>query len=262
MTAGFLATLAGLGFVGALLSGLVGVGGAVVAIPLLYYVPPRLGVGVLGIKEVSGVTMAQVLAGAVVGAVVHGVRGGMHRPLAVIAGTSMACASLAGAVVSRHVSDRLMLAVFGMMAALALILMFLPAPPDTLGFGSSTTVEFDRRAAVAYPAAIGFVSGLVGAGGAFLLMPVLMGVMRIPLRLSIGTSLAVAGAAAATGFLGKLLAGQVPLWPTTAVVAGTIGGAMVGARLSLRTPTRLLRACLVVLIGLVALRVWIDVFSH
>jgi uncharacterized membrane protein YfcA len=261
MTPAFLATLAGLGFVGALLSGLVGVGGAIVTIPLLYYVPPRLGVGVLGIKEVSGVTMAQVLAGAVVGAAVHGGRGGLHRPLAVIAGTSMAFASLAGAVVSRHVSDRLMLAVLGMMAALALILLFLPAPPDTLGFGSST-VGFDRRAAVAYPAAIGFVSGLVGAGGAFLLMPVLMGVMRIPLRLSIGTSLAVAGAAAATGFLGKLLAGQVPLWPTTAVVVGSIGGAMVGARLSLRAPTPLLRACLGVLIGLVALRVWIDVFSH
>src|SRR5262245_6844065 len=62
MTPALLATLAGLGFVGALLSGLVGVGGAVVTIPLLYYVPPWLGVGILGIKEVSGVTMAQVLA--------------------------------------------------------------------------------------------------------------------------------------------------------------------------------------------------------
>jgi uncharacterized membrane protein YfcA len=106
------------------------------------------------------------------------------------------------------------------------------------------------------------MSGLVGAGGAFLLMPVLMGLMRIPLRASIGTSLAIAGAAAAAGFLGKLLAGQVQLWPTVAVVGGSIGGAIVGARLSLRTPTRLLRACLGVLIGLVALRIWIDVFSH
>jgi uncharacterized membrane protein YfcA len=261
LTLAFLATLAGLGFAGAFLSGLLGVGGAVVMIPLLYYVPPRLGVGVLGIKEVSGVTMAQVLAGAVVGAAVHGGRGGMHRPLAVVAGSSMASASLVGALVSRYVSDRIMLAVLGLMAVLALVLLFLPSPPDAFDLGVPRE-EFDRRAAVAYPAAIGFMSGLVGAGGAFLLMPVLMGLMRIPLRASIGTSLAIAGAAAAAGFLGKLLAGQVQLWPTVAVVGGSIGGAIVGARLSLRTPTRLLRACLGVLIGLVALRIWIDVFSH
>jgi hypothetical protein len=173
----------------------------------------------------------------------------------------MGVASLAGAVASRYVSSRTIIAVFGVMATLALVLLFLPSPPDTFGLGSSTT-EFDRRAAAVYPAAIGLVSGLVGAGGAFLLMPVLMGMMRIPLRLAIGTSLAIAGFAAGTGFLGKLVTGQVPFYPTGAVVAGSIGGALLGARLSRRAPTRLLRACLGVLVALVALRVWVDVFSH
>ena len=43
MTPAFAATLALLGFAGAFVSGLVGVGGAIVMIPLLYYVPPLLG---------------------------------------------------------------------------------------------------------------------------------------------------------------------------------------------------------------------------
>jgi uncharacterized membrane protein YfcA len=258
MTSAFLGTLAGLGFVGAFLSGLVGVGGAVVMIPLVYYVPPWLGVGSLDIKLVSGVTMAQVVAATAVGATVHGGAGAVHRSLAAVAGISMAAASLVGAVASRYVSGRTLLAVFGVMAAVALLLMLLPPPGDPVGLAAGETV-YDRRAAIAYPAAIGLLSGLVGAGGAFLLVPVLVGMMRIPLRLTIGTSLAIAGIAAVTGFFGKLLTGQVPLWPTVAVVGGSVLGAAAGARLSHRAPTRVLRAVLGGLLALVTLRVWSDV---
>ena len=43
--------------VGAFASGMVGVGGAIVMIPLLLYVPPLLAVGSLDIRMVAGVTM-------------------------------------------------------------------------------------------------------------------------------------------------------------------------------------------------------------
>lgn len=261
MTAAFATTLAGLGFAGSFVAGLVGVGGAIVMIPLLYYVPPWLGVGALDMKLVAGVTMGQVLAATAMGTVLHGGAGAVHRPLAVVAGTSMAVASLAGALASRYVSSRFLLAVFGVMGLLALVLMFLPLPAES-GGSPGGEVTFDRTAAMVYPAAIGVVSGLVGAGGAFLLLPVLVGVLRIPFRMSIGTSLAITGASALTGFLGKLVTQQVPLWPTLAVVAGGAAGVVAGAQLSRRAPTRLLRATLGVLIVLATLRVWTDVLFH
>jgi uncharacterized membrane protein YfcA len=139
--------------------------------------------------------------------------------------------------------------------------MFLPTPGGPEVAGSEGTA-LDRRTAIAYPAAIGVFSGLVGAGGAFLLMPVLVGVMRVPFRLSIGTSLAIAGVAASAGFLGKLLTAQVPLWPTVAVVGGSVGGAVAGSLLSRRFPTRVLRCCLGILIAQGTLRVWVDVLSR
>jgi uncharacterized membrane protein YfcA len=261
MTASFAATLAGLGFVGAFVAGLIGVGGAIVLIPLLYYVPPWLGVGALDIKLVAGVTMAQVLAAAVVGVVVHGEEGAVHRPLATVAGSSMALASLAGAVASRYVSGRALLAVFGTMGLIALLLTLIPPPPEPV-VPPEANVAFDRKAAVVYPTVIGLMSGLVGAGGAFLIMPVLFGLMRLPLRLSIGTSLAIAGVAALAGFLGKVVTGQVPLWPTVVVVTGSLGGAAVGALVSHRAPTAVLRASLGAVIAVVTLRVWIDVLFH
>ena len=59
MSLAFTAVLFVLGAVGAFVSGLVGVGGAIVMIPLLLYVPPLLGVGALDIKAVAAITMVQ-----------------------------------------------------------------------------------------------------------------------------------------------------------------------------------------------------------
>ena len=260
MTVPFILTLAALGFAGAFASGLVGVGGAIVMIPLLLYVPPLLGVGSLDIKTVAGVTMAQVLAASVMGAWTHGRGAMLHRRLALWGGAAMALGSLAGAVGSRFVGGRVLLLVFALMATAALLLMFItPVEPGRAAGGE--TMPFNRAEAVGIPGAVGVMSGLVGAGGAFLLMPVLIGIMRVPVRLSIGTSLAMAGAGALLGFMGKLATGQVPFVAAAVVVAGSVPGARIGAHLSRRAPVGVLRWVLGAVIALAALRVWIDVLQ-
>jgi uncharacterized membrane protein YfcA len=252
-------TLLGLGMLGAFTSGLVGVGGAVVMIPLLLYVPPLLSVGILDIKIVTGLTMTQVLAAAVVGTWSHGRHAHVHRALAWTGGPSMAVCALVGAIASRYVSGHALLVVFALMATMALPLMAVtPVAPSP--DARDEAVPFSRAAAVVYPGVIGLMSGLVGAGGAFLLVPALVGLMRIPMRLSIGTSLAMVSMSAATGFVGKAATGQVPLWASIVLVLGSLAGAPLGARVSRRMPVGALRAVLVALIVVVMLRVWIDVF--
>jgi uncharacterized protein len=255
---GFALTLIALGFVGAFVSGLVGVGGAIVMIPLLLYVPPLLAVGSLDVKQVAGVTMAQVLAASLVGAFTHRRMAMVHRRLALVGGTAMALGALAGAITSRYVSGHVILATFAAMTTIALPLMFVPPARPRAGEAGDAG-PFNRIAAVGCPGIIGIASGVVGAGGAFLLVPVLIGVLRLPVRISIGTSLAIAAVSASTGFLGKALTGQVPLWPAVAVVLGSLSGAPLGARASRRAPVAVLRAVLAVLIALVAIRVWVDV---
>jgi len=261
VTWAFPLTLAVLGFAGAFVAGLIGVGGAIVMIPLLFYVPPLLAVGSLDIKMVAGVTMAQVLAAALVGARTHWHGSMIHRRLALWGGAAMALGSLVGAVGSRQVGGRVLLLVFALMTTAAFLLMFVK-PTATRGGASPGAMPFSRAAAVGFPGGIGVLSGLVGAGGAFLLMPVLVGVMQVPVRISIGTSLAITGAGALAGFVGKLSTGQVPLLAAAAVVAGSLPGARLGAHVSLRAPVGVLRAVLGTLILLVALRVWADVLFH
>src|SRR5262245_36468606 len=227
-------------------------------IPLLYYVPPLLNVGSLDIKHVAGVTMAQVLAASLFGAWTHG-RGAMvHRRLALIGGVAMSLGSLLGAIASSYVSGRALLTIFALMATLALPLMFVrpaPAPADAL----RRDAPFDVLDAAAYPGAIGIGSGLVGAGGAFLLVPVLIALLRVPVRVSIGTSLAMTALSASAGFLGKTLTAQVPLWPAVAVICGSFLGAPLGAQVSHRVPVAVLRVVLFLVIAAVAIRVWTDV---
>jgi uncharacterized membrane protein YfcA len=260
MTAPLALTLVALGFIGAFVSGLVGVGGAIVMVPLLFYVPPLLGVGSLDIQQVAGVTMAQVVAAAAVGAWTHGRGARVHRRLAVTGGAAMAAGALVGSIGSLYVGGRVLLAIFAVMTTLALPLMFVaPAAPALPG--EATRTGFRALPATLFPGAIGLASGLVGAGGAFLLVPVLIAFMRLDVRVAIGTSLAMTGASAFVGFLGKAVTAQVPLWPALAVIAGSLSGAPLGAKVSHRAPVTVLRLVLAALIALVSVRVWVDVLS-
>ena len=262
MTLVFAATLIVLGFIGSFVSGLVGVGGAIVMVPLLYYVPPLLGVGSLDIKQVAGVTMAQVVAAAVVGAVAHGRDAAVHRPLAVTGGIAMASGAFVGAIASRYVSADAILAVFATMTSVALPLMFVRPAEQSLHHVPGAPMVSNRVGAIVWPGAIGIASGLVGAGGAFLLVPVLIAVLRVPVRMAIGTSLAITSVSAAVGLLGKVLTAQVALYPALAVIAGSLTGAPVGAQVSRRVSVGALRVVLALIIAVVMVRVWADVLWH
>ena len=149
-----------LAFCGAFVSGLVGVGGAIVMIPLLYYAPPLLGAGELPIRVVAGLSMTQVLAAAVVGTWSHGRHALVHRALALTGGAAMAVGSLAGAVLSSHVSGRALLLTFALMTTIALPLM-LVAPTESPAGDDRAAITFNRPVVIALFGAIGVVAGLV-----------------------------------------------------------------------------------------------------
>lgn len=260
MTVPFGLTLLTLGFAGAFVSGLVGAGGVIIMIPLLYYGPPALGVGMLRISEVTGISMAQAFVATVSAILAHGRFGTVHRELALVGGSTMAVGSLSGAIASRYVDGWVLLLIFALVATSALPLLFLPVAALAREVPAAQ-VTIKRLLAGVVGGGAGVVAGLVGASGGFLLVPLFIVVLGVPVRVTIGTSLAVTAIASVGGFAGKLLTAQVPLWPTVFVLSGAIAGAQLGARMSQRVNTRVLRMFLALLIGLSATRVWISVFS-
>lgn len=253
----FLLTLVVLSLAGAFVSGLVGVGGAIVMIPLLLYVPPLLDVGRLDVKTVTAVTMVQVFVAAASGMLAHRRRRAVRRDLALTGGLAMAAGSLTGAVLSHWAEDRTLLFVFGLMTLSALALLVVPI--ETAGEPIfAERVEFNRPRATAVCGGVGLVAGLVGAGGAFLLVPLLLVVVGVPIRVTIGSSLAITAIAATAGVIGKLVTGQVPMAPTAAVVLGAVPGAQLGALVSRQVSGSGLRRVLFVVTLVSAVRVWWD----
>ena len=255
MSLQFVAVLFLLGAVGAFVSGLIGVGGAIVMIPLLLYIPPLLGVGALDMRSVAAITMVQVFVASVSGMVAHGRHRGVNRRLALVGGAAMAAGSLAGAVASRYVPERALLAVFTAMVTVAFVLVLLPEPaPDVTA--SAAEKEYSAPLTAAIAGVVGVAAGVVGAGGAFLLVPLLLVVVGVPLRVTIGSSLAITAAAATAGVIGKGLTGQIVLAPAVAVAAGALPGAQLGAVASRRLSGVALRRVLLAVIVLTGLRVW------
>jgi uncharacterized membrane protein YfcA len=257
VTLPFALALALLGFVGAFVAGLLGVGGAIIMVPLLLYGPPLLGLGGLDMKAVSGITMAQVLAAAASGVVAHHRMRAVHGELAGLGGLSMASGSLAGALASDFLSDRALLMVFALMTTAALIVLFVPT--ETAGQPIfAEHVRISRQRAVAVCVSVGLCAGLVGAGGAFLLVPLLIAVVGVPIRVTIGSSLAITAMSAVAGFAGKLLTGQIPWGPALLVAMGALPGAQLGALVSRRLSGARLRHVLFLVVLLTAVRVWWD----
>ena len=258
MTVLFGATLVGLGFVGAFASGLLGVGGAIVMIPLLLYGPPLLGVGELGIKAVAGVTMVQVFVAATSGMLAHRRFQAVNAELAGVGGLSMAVGSFAGALLSKYVHDKWLLLVFTLMVTAAALLLLVPIERGE-ALTPAEHIRFSRLRTTLVAGGVGVAAGLVGAGGAFLLVPLLVVVVGVPIRVTIGSSLAITALGATAGVAGKLVTGQIPLAPTLAVALFAIPGAQIGAALSHRLSASHLKLTLFLVILLTALREWWNV---
>ena len=254
------------GLIGGFLAGWVGLGGGIILAPLLLYVPPAVGLSPLDMKEVARLTIIQSLCSTAAAGLAHRRARQVHGALVIWMGAIIAAASLGGAFFSelRLVSSELLLGLFATMALVASVLMFrCPADGrDRDDDPGPNEVSFSHARAAVVALTVGFLGGMVGQSGAFLTIPLLVHVLRMPTRLAIGSSLGITFCAALAGSFGKFFGGGPIVWPQVAVlVVGTLVGSRLGSALSHRVGATSLRYVLAVLIGASAARMWYQVLS-
>ena len=84
---------------------------------------------------------------------------------------------------------------------------------------------------------VGALTGFVGAGGGFLIIPALVLLAKLPMKLAVGTSLLIISVKSLLGFMGDLTVAQTIDWPTLLSVTGAaMAGIFIGARLSKIVP--------------------------
>jgi uncharacterized membrane protein YfcA len=128
-----------------------------------------------------------------------------------------------------------------------------------VGLGKSATPRADdapppsARTLALAGAVAGFASGLLGIGGGIVLVPVMNGLLRMPLKRTLGTSLVVIAFMVIPGTVVHAVLGHID-WEIFAwLTVGVIPGAAIGSRWTIRTAERTLRIAVGTFLGAVAL---------
>lgn len=213
--------------------GLLGGGGSILTVPVFVYV--------LGIeaKPAIAMSLAVVSATAAVGALGHWREGNVSwRTAALFAPFAMA-GTYAGARLSELFSGAAQLTLFAlvMLAAAGFMLRDHGEPSGSAGAGSAGRLAL----VAALGLAVGVLTGLVGVGGGFLIVPALVLLARVPMKRAVGTSLLIIALNAATGFWGYLGLVQVRWGFMGAFATVAILGILLGTRMVRHVPAQTLR---------------------
>lgn len=253
-TVGVMATL---GAVGGFLAGLLGFGGGVLMFPLLYYVPPVFGLERVAAQAIAAIVISQVFFSSLIGGLAHLRHGRIHGRLATTAGVMSALGSFAGGVASGWASESFLLLLFGIMTLGVSLLLFLPAPHSDDDMQTTESVPVPTLPLSTCSLVVGVFIGFLGAGN-FVFVPLLIYVFKVATRAAIASTLLIALINTATGFVGKLVTGQIPLI-AIAVIAGAGIGALAGERAHRCASSRLLRTIYAAMVFLVTVRVWLTI---
>ncbi|WP_139489349.1 sulfite exporter TauE/SafE family protein [Brevibacillus dissolubilis] len=260
MTTGLFFTLIAIGFIGAFLSGLLGIGGAIITYPMLLYIPAALGVIHYTPHQVSGMIALQVFAATLSGVLSLRRERLIHPGLVLTMGSAVLIGSFTGAFGGSLMSSAAVNLMYAILASIASVMMVIPKKGvDDLPLSE---VTFNRGLAVGSALTVGLASGVVGAGGAFLLVPVMLSVLRIPTRITIASSLAITFLSSVGAGVGKLIGGDVLLLHALILIGTSIIAAPLGTKVGRQLNARLLRSLLAVLIFSVTIKIWIDIFSQ
>ena len=248
-----------IGLGGGTLSSLLGIGGGIVTAPLLLYLPKFFGLESLSMHVVGGLTISQALFASLFGGIAHWRSGSVDRRLAAVMSGVIFVAALAGGAGSKWFSHRFLLGLFLLLSLAAAVLILVPQPR---GNGAAYVPgSFSTPGAVTIALGIGVLGGLVGQGGSFILIPMAVTLLRVPLRIAMGSNMVIIFCASLAGFLGKAATGQVPLLLAGALLVGILPGSLAGVALSRRVPTGALRLALGFLIFAACLRMVFDLFG-
>lgn len=237
--------VAALGLAIGLLLGLLGAGGSILAVPALVY-----GAGLpLEVAVPTGLLVIGVTA--VTAAAPRARRGEVGWRVAGVVSAAGVPATLAGAAVNRSLDPRLVLGGFGAVMVVAgarMVRRQLATGGDCALPGGRVDWRGCLPKSIAAGAAVGFLTGLFGVGGGFLLVPALVLLLGLPMEVAVGTSLVVIAVNSAVGFGAH--AGQAELdWTLAAVfTVSAVTGSAVASRLAHRVPVGLLRRWFAVLV--------------
>jgi uncharacterized membrane protein YfcA len=230
--------------------GMLGGGGSILTVPVFVYV--------LGYNPKLAIAMSLPVVGATsfIGALRHWRAGNLHFQSALLLGIAAMVGAFAGARASVWLSGRSQLLLLGVLMLASSVMMFKDSVRATpiLDTGAGTA-PLSLLLVVGF--AVGTLTGIVGIGGGFLIVPALVLLARVPMHQAVGTSLAVITLNSIAGFAGQRIIGEIPLGVVLSFTGVAIVGILIGTVLIRHVQARALkRAFSVLLMVIAALVLW------
>ncbi|MCL1798999.1 MAG: sulfite exporter TauE/SafE family protein [Eggerthellaceae bacterium] len=248
--------LAAVGLLIGIFSGLLGIGGGTVIVPVF-----RLAFGMSALAS-TATSLFVIVPTSLAGAAARIRQKACILPLGLAAGLGGALTSVAGVWLSSVSPAWLVMVVAAAVITYSAATMLVQAarlkearlvdgePVAGGGPGSSGTAAGGGRlrlspsqVAVGFPIglAAGLVAGYIGVGGGFLMIPLMIAVLGVSMKEASGASLVAMVILAIPGVVGHAALENIDFLAGIAVAAGSVPGAVIGARLVKRVPERALR---------------------
>ncbi|MFN8528886.1 MAG: sulfite exporter TauE/SafE family protein [Anaerolineae bacterium] len=239
-----------LGFAIGMSLGMLGGGGSILTVPALVYL--------VGQSPQAAVTTSLAIVGAnsVMGALLHRTQGTLNWRVALVFGGTGMVASYAAAGLSKQFSPHLLMVVFALLMLLVALLLLRGRSAKS----TDTETSIALWKVIAGGAGIGLVTGILGVGGGFLIVPALVMLIGLPMHHAVGTSLVIIAMNSAAGFLGHLSGITIDGTVMTAFVAAGIVGTFVGVRFGKRLNPVILRRAFAIFVIILALFLLYDNF--
>lgn len=227
--------------------GLLGGGGSILTVPALVYL--------IGQTPQAAVTTSLAIVGAnsALGAYFHNTQGSLNWRVAFLfGGAGMGVAYLAAGI-SHLFTPAAMLVLFSLLMIAISAVMLL----------QGNRVEHDNKRAgwpliVGVGAVVGLLTGILGVGGGFLIVPALVIFVGLPMYQAVGTSLVIIAANSLAGFLGHMEAGFFDSSLTLIFVLTGLVGTFAGSRLAQRLPAQRLKKVFAVFVLILAIYLLVD----
>lgn len=202
--------------------GLIGGGGSILTVPILVYF--------LGVETHEAVGMSLVVVGTTsfFGAYLHHKKGTLNFSSGLLFGISGIFGAFLGSPLTRLVSQNVLLLMFAtLMFVVAFSMLWRKRNEE-----SEKVYEANRTKAILAGFGVGILTGFLGVGGGFLIVPALIFFGGLPMKKAIGTSLFVIALNCFAGISGHLTYGLFDLKITLIVTSLAVGGAVFGTMLS------------------------------
>ena len=205
--------------------GMLGGGGSILTVPIFVYVlgfDPKLAIA-MSLPVVGGASL--------IGAMSHWKAGNVRLSTAAIFGVIAMAGAYAGARLAALVSARFQLVLLAVVMIAAAVSMFQSARRDRLAEAPPAHRPMSLGLLVPVALSVGLLTGVVGIGGGFLIVPALVVLARVPMSQAVGTSLLVIAMNSLSGFAGYLGMVSLPWKFMLIFMAIAAVGILVGTRL-------------------------------